>query len=80
MTLHEIQNQALQLPIGDRWRLVQSLLSSIQQETLVFGSPTTDVNSSVGLNPWTQSLIGVVQLGTEEPTESYVDYLEEKYS
>lgn len=80
MTLHEIQNQALQLPIGDRWRLVQSLLSSIQQETLVFSPLTTTVNSLADLNPWTQSLIGVVQLGTEEPTEPYVDYLEEKYS
>jgi hypothetical protein len=80
MTLQEIQNQALQLPIGDRWRLLQSLLSSIQHETLVFSSPTTDVNSLVGLNPWTQSLIGVIQPGIEEPTESYVDYLEEKYS
>ncbi|MGI0484735.1 hypothetical protein ACN4EK_04800 [Pantanalinema rosaneae CENA516] len=79
MTLQELQNQALQLPIGDRWRLVQSLLSSIQQETLVSSPPTT-INSFAGLNPWTQSLIGVVQLGTEEPTESYVDYLEEKYS
>jgi hypothetical protein len=80
MTLQEIQNRALQLPIGDRWRLVQSLLSSIQQETLVLSSPPTNVNSSAGLNPWTQSLIGVIQLGTEEPTESYLDYLEEKYS
>jgi hypothetical protein len=80
MTLQEIQNQALQLPISDRWRLVQLLLSSIQQETLVLSPSTTDVNSFAELNPWTQSLIGVVQLGTEEPTESYVDYLEEKYS
>lgn len=80
MTLQEIQNQALQLPIGDRWRLVQSLLSSIQQETLILSPPETNVNSFAELNPWTQSLIGVVQLGTEEPTESYVDYLEEKYS
>jgi hypothetical protein len=80
MTLQEIQNRALQLPIGDRWRLVQSLLSSIQQETLVLSPPPTNVNSSAGLNPWTQSLIGVIQLGTEEPTESYLDYLEEKYS
>jgi hypothetical protein len=79
MTLQELQNQALQLPVGDRWRLVQSLLSSIQQETLVFSCPTTDVNFLAGLNPWTQSLIGVVQLGIEETTESYVDYLEEKY-
>ncbi len=80
MTLHELQNQALQLPIGDRWRLVQSLLSSIQQETLVLSPPSSTVNSFGELNPWTQSLIGVIQLGTEAPTESYVDYLEEKYS
>lgn len=80
MTLQEIQNQALQLPINDRWRLVQSLLSSIKQETLAFNPPITDMNSLVELNPWTQNLIGVVQLDTEEPTESYVDYLEEKYS
>ncbi|TVQ64558.1 MAG: hypothetical protein EA366_01080 [Spirulina sp. DLM2.Bin59] len=39
MALHEIQNQALQLPIGDRWRLVQSLLNSIQQETLALSPP-----------------------------------------
>ncbi len=31
------------------------------------------------LDPWTQSLIGVIQHKVEEPTESYVDYLEEKY-
>ena len=33
------------------------------------------------LDPWTQSLIGVIQLddGDREVTESYVDYLEEKY-
>jgi len=41
MALHEIQNQALQLPISDRWRLVQSLLSSIQQETLALSLPKT---------------------------------------
>lgn len=70
----------LQLPIGDRWRLVQSLLSSIQQETLVFSPPTANVNSLTGLDPWTQSLIGVIQLDAEEPAESYVDYLQEKYS
>ncbi|MEO1145788.1 MAG: hypothetical protein AAFY26_09335 [Cyanobacteria bacterium J06638_22] len=80
MTLQEIQNQALQLPVGDRWRLVQSLLSSIQQETLVLSPPTTNANSLASLDPWTKSLIGVIQLGAEDPTESHVDYLEEKYS
>jgi hypothetical protein len=80
MTLQELQNQALQLPLGDRWRLVQSLLSSIQQETLVFNPPTPSVNSFASLDPWTQSLIGVIQLSVEDPTDTYVDYLEEKYS
>lgn len=80
MTLQELQNQALRLPIGDRWRLVQSLLSSIQQETLSFSSPSSNMNLLTGLDPWTRSLIGVIQLGAEEPIESYVDYLEKKYS
>jgi hypothetical protein len=79
MTLQELQNQALQLPIGDRWRLVQSLLSSIQQETLASSLPNPTLNDLTDLAPWTQSLIGVVQLGTNDSTESYVDYLEEKY-
>ncbi|MGF1515741.1 MAG: type IV pilus assembly protein PilM [Elainellaceae cyanobacterium] len=38
-----------------------------------------DVASLADLDPWTQSLIGVIQLDTEEPMESYVDHLEEKY-
>lgn len=80
MTLQELQNQVLQLPIGDRWHLVQLLLSSIQQESLVFSITNPKVNSLAKLDPWTQSLIGVIRLETEEPTELYLDYLEEKYS
>jgi hypothetical protein len=79
MTLQELQTQALQLSIGDRWHLVQSLLSSIQQETLLLNSPNLNETGVIGLDPWTQSLIGIIQLSTN-PTESYVDYLEEKYS
>jgi hypothetical protein len=79
MTLPQLQIQALQLPIGDRWRLVQSLLSSIQQETLGLSQPNTDLDSLADLDPWTQSLIGVIQLSAGETAESYVDYLEEKY-
>ncbi|MEH2244816.1 hypothetical protein [Nostoc sp.] len=50
-----------------------------QQETLlsITGSPTLEPLTD--LDPWTQSLIGVIQLGEENPTENYVDYLEEKY-
>ena len=32
MTLQDIQNQALQLPTGDRWQLVQVLLESLKRE------------------------------------------------
>ncbi|MFQ4134705.1 hypothetical protein PGN35_000125 [Nodosilinea sp. PGN35] len=32
MTLQELQQQLLQLPISDRWYLVQTLLTSIQQD------------------------------------------------
>jgi hypothetical protein len=80
MTLQELQNQALHLSIGDRRRLVQSLLSSIQQETSSFSSPNPSVNLITGLDPWTQSLLGVIQLNSEDPTESYMDYLEAKYN
>ena len=79
MTWQELQHQALQLPIRDRWHLVRSLLYSIQQETLSSSLPTPSTNLFADLDPWTQSLIGVTQLNTEDPTESYVDYLEEKY-
>ncbi|MBE9011243.1 hypothetical protein IQ250_13605 [Pseudanabaenaceae cyanobacterium LEGE 13415] len=77
MTLQDLQKQALQLPIRDRWRLVESLLNSIQQETQ--SSSSQSDHSLNNLDPWTQSLIGVIQLGEENPIETYVDYLEEKY-
>ena len=43
MTLQELQKQALQLPISDRWRLVQSLLASIEKETLSSISPNSTI-------------------------------------
>lgn len=39
--LQELQEQVLELPIQERWTLVQTLLASIQKETL----------SSIPLNP-----------------------------
>jgi hypothetical protein len=33
MNLQELQKQALQLPISDRWQLVQTLLESLKRET-----------------------------------------------
>ncbi|MEH2414816.1 hypothetical protein [Nostoc sp.] len=65
LTLPELQKEVLQLPIKERWHLVQSVLASIQQETLssIPLSPTLEPLS--GLDPWTQSLIGVIQLEQE---------------
>ena len=79
MTLQEFQNQALQLSIADWWRLVQSLLSSIQRETQLISPPNPSMNLSTDIDPWTQSLLGVIQLSMEDPTESYTNYLEKKY-
>ncbi|AVQ72815.1 hypothetical protein B5D77_17195 [Microcystis sp. MC19] len=31
------------------------------------------------LDPWTRDLVGVVDLGSEDPKESYIDYLVDKY-
>jgi hypothetical protein len=63
MTLQELQKQALQLPISDRWRLVQSILTSIEQETQVSTSPAPKLEYIASdLDPWTQSLIGVIYL------------------
>ena len=81
MTLQELQKQALQLSIRDRWRLVQSVLTSLRIETQVPNSTRTEIEPIINdLDSWTQSLIGVIQINEENPQESYVDYLEEKYS
>jgi hypothetical protein len=71
MTLQELQNQALKLPISDRWQLVQSVLTSIQQETLLSISPISRAKFITDLDPWTQSLIGVIQLNADDSIESY---------
>ncbi|MEH2119443.1 hypothetical protein [Nostoc sp.] len=79
MTLLELQKQVLQLSIKERWHLVQSVLASIQQETLLSIPGTPTLEPLTDLDPRTQSLIGVIQLREENPTENYVDYLEDKY-
>lgn len=33
MTLQDLQNQALKLPINEKWQLVQTLLNAIQKDT-----------------------------------------------
>ena len=81
MSLKEIEKQALKLSISDRRRLIQSLLTSIEEDAQTSTSSVTKAELMTDkLDPWTQSLIGVIQLKEEDPQESYIDYLEEKYS
>ncbi len=81
MSLKEIEKQALKLPISDRRKLIQSLLTSIEEDTQTSNSSITKAELMTDkLDPWTQSLIGVIQLKEEDLQESYIDYLEEKYS
>ncbi len=72
MTLQEIQNQALQLPTGDRWQLVQVLLDSLKREA--------------NLKPKQGNLSrlrGVAKIsaaiGESNAQADYVSYLTEKY-
>ncbi|GAB4532111.1 MAG: hypothetical protein Tsb0014_16260 [Pleurocapsa sp.] len=58
--------------------MVQSLLTSIEQETQEFTSITTQKRESIAdnLDPWTESLIGVISLEKKNEQESYINCLE----
>lgn len=77
MNTDSLQSQALKLPLPERWQLVQSLLTSIQQETRSLAknqTSSTDVPDS-----WITKLVGVIKSPETDITDQYVDYLEEKY-
>jgi hypothetical protein len=78
--LQQLQEQVLKLPIRERWHLVKIILASIQQETLSSTPAKPTIENLSELDPCTQSLIGVIRLESENTEESYIDYLEEKYS
>lgn len=82
MTLIELKNQALKLPLSEKWYLVQSLLKSIEKETeLVLSDQTKNIPKPIKtLEPWTQNLIGVIQVEDKPSQELYINYLEEKYT
>ena len=72
MTLQELQKQALQLSIRDRWQLVQVLLESLKQES----HPKLKRGNLSQLRG-----IAKISTATEEvdPKEDYINYLREKY-
>ncbi|MHC5743564.1 MAG: hypothetical protein ACYTXT_16895 [Nostoc sp.] len=71
MTLQQLQKQVLELPISDRWILVQILLESLQQET------------SSELKKGNLSRLRGIAKGTKISSEDvevdYINYLTEKY-
>jgi hypothetical protein len=72
MTSQELQKQALQLPISDRWQLVQTLLESLKRES----QPSVKRGNL-------SSLRGIAKSSAvrDEPDakDDYVNYLTEKY-
>lgn len=72
MTLQEIQNQALQLPIGDRWKLVQALLESLKRQS----NPKSKRGNLSRLRGIAKISVAT---GESNAQEDYVTYLIEKY-
>jgi hypothetical protein len=57
------------------------LLTSIEKETQTSTISLPEIESiAEDLDPWTQSLIGVIKNDRETDRDAYIDYLEEKYS
>ncbi|TAF07011.1 MAG: hypothetical protein EAZ77_11080 [Nostocales cyanobacterium] len=72
MTLQELQKQVLQLPISERWELVQTLLESIQQETQLV--------SKKGNLSRLRGIAKSVNISNDENINGdYATYLTEKY-
>ncbi|MFN5952051.1 MAG: hypothetical protein ACK6A9_00200 [Dolichospermum sp.] len=72
MTLQELQKQVLQLPMSDRWQLVQTVLESIQQETISL--------SKKGNLSRLRGIAKSVNISSDENINGdYATYLTEKY-
>ncbi|MBN3943119.1 MAG: hypothetical protein HWQ40_25515 [Nostoc sp. NMS9] len=71
MTLQQLQKQVLELPISDRWTLVQILLESLQQET---SSKLKKGNLSR-----LRGIAKSTEILSEDVEVDYVNYLTEKY-
>ncbi|MEH1859766.1 MAG: hypothetical protein V7L21_17590 [Nostoc sp.] len=71
VTLQQLQKQVLELPISDRWTLVQILLESLQQET---SSKLKKGNLSR-----LRGIAKSTEISSEDVEVDYVNYLTEKY-
>ena len=71
MTLPELQKQVLQLPISDRWQLVQALLESLKREA--------HLKPKQGNLSRLRGIANSAACQETDPQEDYVAYLTEKY-
>jgi hypothetical protein len=72
MTSQELQKQALQLPISDRWQLVQTLLESLKRES----QSSVKRGNLSSLRGIAKSSAGMNELDSKE---EYTNYLTKKY-
>lgn len=72
MTLQNLQKQALQLSISERWQLVQTLLESLQQET-------RSAQNKGNLCRLRGIAKGSGASGNEDIAAEYITYLTDKY-
>lgn len=72
MTLQELQKQALQLPVSDRWELVQTLLESLKREI----HPMLQRGNLSRLRGIAKSSVAA---DDTDPEADYATYLTEKY-
>ncbi|MBE9101155.1 hypothetical protein [Vacuolonema iberomarrocanum] len=72
MTLQDLEKQVLELSASDRWKLVRSVLASLENETQAMVKRGNLLR-----------LRGIAKNRTEapetDPKAAYVDYLTEKY-
>jgi hypothetical protein len=72
MTLQKLQQQVLQLPISERWQLVQAVLTSLQQET-VSERKSRNLSRLRGIAKSTNIS------NNADSKEDYIAYLTQKY-
>jgi hypothetical protein len=65
MTLHKLQDQALELSVEDRWQLINALMRSLQPKNL----------STVKPNGLAESLIGIAKTDVPPPTDEEVSLM-----
>jgi hypothetical protein len=71
-SLQQLQNQLLDLPVNERWQLVQVILKSLQQDTNNLVSPQKNLSRLRGIARSTsESLVS--------DRDDYADYLTQKY-